>query len=128
MNENVKQGLQKSTGSSFSISQVESAFHVGRAIVKYSQKSGTSELPQILSHLSQLGSKEGGASWHPQPVYVGWRGGCLRHGWAGRGMGVCRQSPPVPYPCPAGEFVSTDFRLDSHPYIRGCHGQEVGGG
>lgn len=71
MGEKCEEGVSKGTQSLFSIwniSQVESAFCIEWSIVKY----GTSQLPQILLCLGQLGSKEGGAPWHPWPVYVGW--------------------------------------------------------
>lgn len=77
--------------------QAESAFHMERATVEYMQKSGTSQLPQILLRLGQLRGKEGGV-----PVWVGWLLGCLRQGWAGRGVGVCRQSLPRPALCLQG--------------------------
>lgn len=67
--------------------------------MKCVQKSEASQLPQILWHLGQLGSEEGGARL---ACLLGWRGGCLRRGWAPRGLGGMARLCQLPCPHPAG--------------------------
>lgn len=110
---NMKQGLQKGTGPSFSIcniSQVESAFHVEQAMVTYIQKSGTSQLPQILLCSGQLGSKEGEACL----CRVAW--GLGKAGLGREGRGHVQTVPVGALPLSCRWVHSTDFPPDSRPH------------